>query len=290
VKIATYLKDGVATVGVVDERAGTVSAVTSLPTGTSLLDIIRLGDALDLEVVAASPVTDRLEDVTFLAAIPVPAREIFCVGKNYAEHAHEFSDSGSDSDDPDAIPSVPIIFTKSAQTVIGTGDVIDPHTRITSQLDYEGEIAVIIGRGGVDISAANAMDHVWGYTIVNDVTARDRQKDHKQWLLGKSLDTHCPMGPWVATADEIDITDLHLTCRVNGETRQDASTKDFIFDVPTVIEALSAGLTLHPGDIIATGTPVGVGIGMKPPRFLVAGDIVEVAADGLGTLTNTIGH
>jgi 2-keto-4-pentenoate hydratase/2-oxohepta-3-ene-1,7-dioic acid hydratase in catechol pathway len=240
-----------------------------------------------------------LADVTLLAPIPEPARNVMCVGKNYRAHSAEFARSGFDasggsgdtagSGGAPEIPSRPVIFTKSPGSVIGPGDAIDPHTGLTSGLDYEAELAVIIGPGGRGIPAERAWAHVWGYTIINDVTARDLQRDHKQWFLGKSLDTFCPMGPWAVTADEVDATSLSVRCWVNGELRQKASTRDLIFGIPELIATLSAGITLHPGDIIATGTPAGVGIGFTPPRFLVPGDEVTVEIEGLGTLTNPVG-
>ena len=148
---------------------------------------------------------------------------------------------------------------------------------------------MIIGTPGKGISKADALDHVWGYTIVNDVTARDLQQKHRQWFLGKSMDTFCPMGPWVVTADEVgDSADLNVKCWINGELRQDANTSDLIFDIPTIISTISAGITLQPGDVIATGTPAGVGIGFKPPRFLKAGDVMKISIDKLGTLTNAV--
>jgi len=159
---------------------------------------------------------------------------------------------------------------------------------ITSSLDYEVELAVIIGRGGRGIRKSEAMRHVWGYTIINDVTARDWQRKHKQWFLGKSFDTFCPMGPIAVTADELDAGNLEVKCWVNGELRQNANTRDLIFDVPTIIETISAGITLYPGDIIATGTPEGVGIGFNPPKFLKSGDVVAMEITGLGRLQNTV--
>jgi 2-keto-4-pentenoate hydratase/2-oxohepta-3-ene-1,7-dioic acid hydratase in catechol pathway len=146
----------------------------------------------------------------------------------------------------------------------------------------------VIGRGGRDIPASRAMDHVWGYTIVNDVTARDVQMRHKQWDLGKSFDSFCPMGPWLVSADELDGRDTRLRCWVNGELRQDARTTDLIFDIPTLIETCSRGITLYPGDVIATGTPEGVGMGRKPPVFLRTGDVVRIEIDGIGTLENPV--
>jgi 2-keto-4-pentenoate hydratase/2-oxohepta-3-ene-1,7-dioic acid hydratase in catechol pathway len=153
-------------------------------------------------------------------------------------------------------------------------------------VDYEAELAIVIGKSGRNISPAEALSHIWGYTIVNDVTARDRQRNHKQWFLGKALDTFGPMGPWITTADEIAHDQLDLKCWVNGELRQQANTSDLIFDIPSLIATISAGLTLQPGDVIATGTPAGVGIGFNPPRFLKAGDEVSISISGIGTLTN----
>ncbi|PXW25891.1 UNVERIFIED_CONTAM: 2-keto-4-pentenoate hydratase/2-oxohepta-3-ene-1,7-dioic acid hydratase in catechol pathway [Williamsia faeni] len=274
----------------VDEH-GAARAVRFSDTGEPVRDLQSL--------IAGGPAaTDRLtiadtaEPGKLLAPI-VPHRNVFCVGRNYSEHAAEFAKSGFDatgSADGQHVPEYPVVFTKPAATVIASGDAIDPHTGITSALDYEGEIGVIIGKRASKVSKADALDYVWGYTLINDMTARDLQRDHKQWFIGKSLDTFCPLGPWAVSADEIDITDLWLQTHVNGELRQNTSTAQLIFDVPTIIETLSAGITLEPGDVIATGTPVGVGIGFDPPKYLQIGDEVTISATGLGVLTNTIGE
>jgi 2-keto-4-pentenoate hydratase/2-oxohepta-3-ene-1,7-dioic acid hydratase in catechol pathway/alpha-beta hydrolase superfamily lysophospholipase len=222
----------------------------------------------------------------------VPARNIFCVGRNYSEHAAEFAESGFDatgSSDSHPVPDHPVIFTKPASAVIASGDAVDSHHDITAALDYEGEIAVIIGRRASKVRRQDALDYVWGYTLINDITARDLQRDHKQWFIGKSLDTFCPMGPWAVPSQDIDIHDLALRSHVNGELRQDGHTSELIFDIATIIETLSAGITLEPGDIVATGTPAGVGIGFTPPRYLAPGDHVVISAPGLGELSNTIG-
>ena len=232
-----------------------------------------------------------LSSVELSAPIRRPRRNLFCVGKNYREHAKEFTRSGYDSTASraaDAIPDVPIVFTKAANTVTGPDAPILAIPGFDAQLDYEAELAVVIGIGGRGIRKADAWRHVWGVTIANDVTARDVQARHKQWFLGKSFDGACPMGPWIVTRDEIGEKGLVLTCRVNGETRQSASTAELIFDVPTLIEAISAGITLEPGDIILTGTPAGVGIGFQPPRFLAEGDRVEIEIEGVGTLANRV--
>ncbi|MET9793664.1 bifunctional fumarylacetoacetate hydrolase/alpha/beta hydrolase family protein [Streptomyces canus] len=281
-------KDGVRVCAVDEHGAG--HEVRFTDTGVPVSDLRQIIDA-GPGALKRLAVGRQVVDGRLLAPL-VPARNIFCVGRNYSEHAAEFARSGFDatsSPDGDHVPEYPVVFTKPAASVIASGDVVDPHSDLTSALDYEGEIGVIIGRRASKVNRDEAMDYVWGYTLINDVTARDLQRDHKQWFIGKSLDTFCPMGPWAVTADEIDIRDLRLQSRVNGELRQDTNTSQLIFDVPAIIETLSAGITLEPGDVIATGTPVGVGIGFDPPKYLTTGDQVVVSAPGLGQLTNTIG-
>ena len=218
-----------------------------------------------------------------------PRRNIFCVGKNYHEHAQEFAKSGFDSSAATgAIPDAPIVFSKVPDCVVGPDDAVEFDPSVSTAIDYEGELAVIIGTPGRKIAKADALKHVWGYTIVNDVTARDVQGRLKQWLVGKSFDTFCPMGPWVVTADEIDLGNTPLKTWVNGELRQNANTRDLIFDVPTIVETISAGVSLRAGDIIATGTPVGVGIGFTPPKYLKDGDRVEIEIGGIGRLANPV--
>lgn len=287
-KLVTFRHLGTERAGVLSEDITTVIPVSG---SQDLLALIDNWDEAAPQLAASSEGAISITEVELLAPIPVPRRNIFCVGRNYVEHAKEFANSGYDATaGATAQPEHPVVFTKAPSTVIGTGADIDPHTGVTSELDYEAELGVIIGKGGRGISKTNALDHVWGYTIINDVTARDLQKNHKQWFLGKSLDTHAPMGPWAVTRDEIGDGPLDLLCTVNGETRQKATTADLIFDIPTIIETISAGITLQPGDIIATGTPVGVGIGFTPPRFLSTGDLVEISISKLGTLSNRIGE
>ena len=214
---------------------------------------------------------------------------MFCVGKNYHEHAHEFASSGFDSSAAKgAVPEVPIVFSKVPESVVGPGAAIVMDASVSTAVDYEAELAVIIGKAGRNIAKRDALKHVWGYTIINDVTARDLQGRHSQWLIGKSQDTFCPMGPWAVTADEVDLSDTAVRCRVNGELRQDSNTGLLIFDVPTIIAAISNGITLMPGDVIATGTPAGVGIGFKPPKYLHPGDRVQVEIGGIGILENPV--
>jgi len=230
-----------------------------------------------------------LEDVTLQAPVPRPRRNVFCVGKNYHAHAREFAASGFDSSAAKgAVPEVPIVFSKLPDSVIGPGAAIRIDAAVSTAVDYEAELAVVIGRPGRNIAAAEALSYVWGYTIVNDVTARDLQGRHSQWLIGKSQDSFCPMGPWAVTAEEIDLADTSVRCRVNDELRQESNTGLLIFDVPTIIAAISNGITLLPGDVIATGTPAGVGIGFTPPKYLRPGDRVRVEIGGLGTLENPV--
>lgn len=223
-----------------------------------------------------------MNEVHLHAPIPRPRKNIFCVGKNYRDHVIEM---GSEGDIPEHI----MIFTKAPTSVVGPRASIESHEDLTSQLDYEGELAIVIGKSGKGISIENAMEHVFGYTIVNDITARDLQKRHKQFFLGKSLDGSCPMGPAIVHKSFIeDPQSLMVETKVNGEVRQQASTELMMFTIPEIISTISKGMTLEPGDIIATGTPAGVGKGFEPPRFLKKGDVVEVSVEKLGTLRNMV--
>jgi 2-keto-4-pentenoate hydratase/2-oxohepta-3-ene-1,7-dioic acid hydratase in catechol pathway len=292
-KLVTFSAGSRRRIGVVDAEAGVLRDVSELlPAGAGVLEVVEqwaeLGPVLRERVpgLPARPV----DSVELLAPIPVPRRNIFCVGKNYRDHVLEFGRSGYDQPDrSEALPEHPVVFSKATTSVTGPYGDIDPHHGVTAELDYEAELGVIIGRGGRGITREQAYEHVWGYTIIDDFTARDLQRTHKQWLLGKSLDTHCPMGPYAVSADEIaDVTALMVESWVNGEPRQSAPVKDLIFDIPELIATLSAGITLLPGDLIATGTPAGVGIGFDPPKFMVSGDVVEVSITGLGTQRNRI--
>jgi 2-keto-4-pentenoate hydratase/2-oxohepta-3-ene-1,7-dioic acid hydratase in catechol pathway len=223
------------------------------------------------------------------APIPRPAKNVLAVGKNYHDHAREFYASGVDATAKETIPDVPIMFTKWPNSVIGPGEPIPSANDYTNTTDYEGELMVVIGAGGRNIGRDRAYEHVYGYTIANDVTARTLQNQHRQWFLGKSLDGYCPMGPCIVTADEIeDVTQLRLTTTVNGELRQDAYVSQLIFDIPALIETVSKVMTLDPGDLIATGTCAGVGIGFDPPRYLKPGDVVAVTIEPIGTLSNAV--
>jgi 2-keto-4-pentenoate hydratase/2-oxohepta-3-ene-1,7-dioic acid hydratase in catechol pathway len=267
------------------ERCFDVAEVVPDFSGDMVDLIVRYPDPRELPVPRGAG--RSVDSCRFLAPIPSPRRNIFCVGKNYHEHAREFQHSGFDSTREGA-PPLPSVFTKPASSIIGPLAEVDPHRGVTEQMDYENELAVVIGEGGRSIKRADALRHVFGYTIINDVTARDLQKDARQWFLGKCLDTFCPMGPWIVTADEIDPSGLELRTWINGELRQSAQTRDLVFDVPTLIEVLSAGMTLVPGDIISTGTAAGVGIGFDPPKFLASGDEMRLEISGIGTLLNRV--
>ena len=288
-KLVTFVAGGREAVGRVDDDDTTVRDLTAVVGSSSLLAVIEDWERLAPRLAAATDLP-AVDDPQLRAPIPEPRRDLFAVGKNYREHVAEFGRSGYDTPQrSEDLPDKPIVFSKATTSVTGPYDDVEAHAGLTAELDYEAELAVIIGRGGRGIAREQAMDHVWGYTIVDDVTARDVQRDHKQWLLGKSLDTHAPMGPWAVSKDEIDdLGALEVSSTVNGEPRQKAPVADLIFDVPELIRVISAGITLLPGDVIATGTPAGVGIGFDPPRFLRPGDVVECAITGLGALRNTV--
>ena len=231
-----------------------------------------------------------MNEIDLLSPIPVPVRDIICVGKNYAEHAKEVQKSSfSTLQGKMQVPKEPIIFNKATTSVIGPNDKIELVNDRTNTTDYEGELGVIIGKRTKNIKYSNATDVIFGYTIINDVTARKLQNNHKQWFIGKSPDTYCPIGPCIVTKDEIKIIeDIKIQTFINGEIRQTGIVKDMIFNIPTIIETLSKSMTLVEGDIIATGTPSGVGIGFDPPKFLKSGDKVKISIDPIGILENDV--
>ncbi|MDM5153799.1 fumarylacetoacetate hydrolase family protein [Bacillus sp. DX1.1] len=223
-----------------------------------------------------------LSDVKILAPIPRPRKNILCVGKNYRDHAIEMGGE-------EAVPKDIMIFTKAPTTVIGDGEQIHSHPHATNELDYEGELAIVIGKRGKQIAKNKALEHVFGYTILNDVTARDIQRKHKQFFLGKSFDTFCPMGPYLVHKTYIESpNELNVETKINGEVRQSSNTANMMFSIEDIISIVSKGMTLEPGDIIATGTPAGVGKGFTPPKFLHAGDEVMITVQHIGTLHNTV--
>jgi 2-keto-4-pentenoate hydratase/2-oxohepta-3-ene-1,7-dioic acid hydratase in catechol pathway len=287
-KLASIRLGGTPRIARIDETAGTAQLLVASE-ALDMLDFIerRAGRASTLLTAETVPLTR----VTLLAPIPRPRRNILCIGKNYRDHIREVAAAAKSEGARaavDAAPEAPIVFTKFPDTVIGPGASIWFPEGVTEQLDYEAELGVIIGRAGRGIAESRALDHVFGYTIINDVSARDWQSRHKQWFLGKSFDTFCPMGPWIATADTLDPRALDVKCWVNDELRQDANTREMIFDIPKIIATISCGITLQPGDVIATGTPAGVGLGFKPPKFLKRGDVVRIQISGIGELVNSV--
>ncbi|WP_368413783.1 fumarylacetoacetate hydrolase family protein [Falsiroseomonas sp.] len=267
-----------------------LAAAEPMLKGQTMVDLAGAEPAMLDRLRAALARSPKVDGAKLCAPIPRPPKNVFCVGKNYHEHAKEFAGSGFDGGAKDVVPPFPVVFSKPHTSIIANGEPILGHLDPTGGVDYEGELAVIIGQGGGrGIAKADALKHVFGYTIVNDVTARHMQKRHSQWILGKGLDSFCPMGPAILTADEVpDPTKLVLTTWVNGEQRQKAVVADLIFDIPTLIEAISAVITLEPGDVIATGTPVGVGIGFSPPKFLASGDVIRIEVSGIGVLENPV--
>ena len=288
-RIATYKTQTRIEVGVLSQDGSAVTPFDIPPERAAGGLLALLG--VDLTLLPLRDVDHSLNssDVELLAPIPRPRRNILCVGKNYYAHVQEIANAGFNTTGSGAeAPTAPIIFSKLPECVIATGASIRHDSRVTKELDYEAELAVIIGRRGRSISQVDAMDYVWGYTIINDVTARDLQKNHKQWLLGKSQDTFCPMGPFAITRDLLDLSGTSIRCWVNEELRQDGNTGQLMFGVPSLIESISAGITLYPCDVIATGTPAGVGAGFDPPRYLQAGDRVRIEIPPIGVLDNRV--
>lgn len=286
-RVGLVLDDGTALDGPAAARAAGVDAA---PLGDMIGTIAawdRLGPVL--RAAAASPPPGAVlarGAYTLRAPILRPRKNVFCVGRNYIEHVAEGDRAAGRETE---VPKYPQFFTKPPTAVIGPDETVPSYAAITRVLDYEVELALIIGRPGADITAERAFEHIFGYTVANDITARDLQRRHGQWFKGKGLDRSCPLGPWIVPADEIAAPpDLRISLTVNGETRQDSRTSQLIFDIPTIIATLSQGLTFETGDIIATGTPSGVGYAMTPPCVLAPGDVIEATVEGIGTLRTTI--
>ncbi|SDB68772.1 fumarylacetoacetate hydrolase family protein [Belnapia rosea] len=272
-----------------DGRILDLAATGGLP--ADMLSLIDAGPgalAAARALAAAPPAAGVLPagSYTLLAPIPRPRRNVFCVGRNYMDHVAEGDRTRGITQSE--LPKFPQFFTKAPETVIAPEAPIPPHTGVTEWLDYEVELACVIGREGTNISREDALSHVFGWTIGNDVTGRELQRRYGQWFKGKSLDRSCPLGPWIVPADELDALNTGIRCFVNGEKRQDSHTSKMIFDVREIIHQLSLGFTLRPGDVIMTGTPEGVGYAMQPPRTLKPGDVIRCEIDGIGTLTNTV--
>jgi 2-keto-4-pentenoate hydratase/2-oxohepta-3-ene-1,7-dioic acid hydratase in catechol pathway len=253
-----------------------------------LRQVIKLVSAPSGSLEHGAPVS--IERAKLAAPVGPLVKNVMAVGKNYHDHAQEFARSGVDqSGDKQEVPAFPVVFTKATTSLANPSQDIPASADPTHSTDYEGELGVVIGRRAEKVTRAEALDHVFGYTIVNDITARNVQQRHKQWFLGKSLTGYCPVGPVLVTRDEFGLPDAQeLAIFVNDERRQFALLRDLIFDVPTIIEAISAFVPLDAGDLIATGTPAGVGIGFDPPRYLKAGDVVRVSISGIGELVNPV--
>ncbi len=294
-KFISYIYDGREDYGILDK--GSIVPMASLlghlgkAIPENLLEFIRIySDSLikDFEVVLSTEDIEKIpyDDVKVTAPIPSPRRNVFCLGKNYKDHALEmkgFTDVKTD------IPEYPIYFTKVADPCIGHMDKVIVPKGYTKKVDYEVELAIIIGKDGKDIPKEKAEEYIFGYTIANDISARDIQTKHSQWFKGKSLDTFTPVGPYIVHKAQIGFpVELDISCKVNGELRQNSNTKHLIFDISYIISDLSKGLTLRAGDIILTGTPAGVGMGFDPPKLLKSGDVVECYIEKIGTLTNII--
>ncbi len=296
--LATYIHNNNTLVGILNKEKTGVISLSELYSHfkdkyslgrcpSNMMELIE-GDMDSLEKIINAEKTDqmvvKLDKIKLCAPIPYPRRNVFCIGKNYLDHAKEVGSVFGE------VPKNPAIFSKLAYPAVGDGDYIDSHPGIVEKLDYEVELAVVIGKEGKNISKEEAEDYVFGYTVLNDISARTLQKIHEQWHKGKSLDTFCPMGPFLVHKNAIQLPgNLDIKCKVNGKTVQSSNTSNLIFDIPTIISVISKGLTLKPGDIIATGTPAGVALGFEPEdKYLKPGDVVECIIENIGSLKNIV--
>ena len=292
-KLLTYILSGEKKIGLIN-KSGKIVDISGIVKTNDMNVLIERYSELKVELELCSERNHsadiNLSDVTLLAPIPETRRNIFCVGKNYYAHAEEFGNSGYDSSAAAGnVPSHPIIFTKPSTSISGPGDSIDSTLDPYNTIDYEAELAVVLGKKGRVKESDDQMSYVFGYTLVNDLTSRHLQKQHSQWILGKGINGFCPMGPVIITADEFGHpSEQKIVCTVNGEKRQEASISDLIFNIPELIKTIGQNITLLPGDVIATGTPAGVGLGFNPPKYLSKGDEVTVSMREIGELTNTI--
>ena len=281
-KLVTFLHAG-------QEHTGALTAdetaVHVLPYAD--MDSLIRAERKELDAAVQAAETLPLSEVTLLAPIPRPRQDVICLGINYHAHAEEAARYSAESFTKER--PIPIYFSKRVTEAVAPGGFIESHPGLVERLDYEAELAIIIGKTAKNVKAEEAGDYIFGYTVLNDVSARVLQTTHKQWYFGKSLDGFTPIGPCITTADEIAFPPaLKISASVNGELRQDATTDLLITGIPAIIEELSSGMTLLPGTIIATGTPAGVGMGFDPPKFLKAGDVVECTIEKIGTLRNTV--
>ena len=285
-KLITYRQNGAEHVGALTED-GTGVLPLPVPDMNTLIETMTLTDLRSAVAAAERGSALALSDVELLAPIPRPRQDVLCLGMNYLAHAEEAARYSADAFRKER--PVAVYFSKRVSEAGKPDGLIPRHAGLTDRLDYEAELAVVLGRTARDVKAADAADCIFGYTVLNDVSARDLQTGHKQWYFGKSLDGATPMGPVLVTADEIAYPPaLEITCRVNGELRQQSNTALLITSIGQILEELTAGMTLLPGTIIATGTPAGVGMGFDPPKFLQSGDVVECAIEGIGALRSTV--
>lgn len=287
-KFVTYTYNGVTAPGVLAADESAVIPASEL--GYAAKSMNELIDQLSgaMPVIPAEATSIALSAVKLEAPIPEPKQDVVCLGLNYRDHVEEATraDAVFDVQRGDAV-----YFAKRLQKAVAPGDMIDGHFDICDSLDYEVELGVVIGKDAKNVKAEDALEYIFGYTIINDVSARNLQTRHKQWYFGKSLDDFTPMGPCIVTPESIGAKpELDIRCYINGEKRQDSNTRMMIFDIPYIIEELSAGMTLKAGTVIATGTPSGVALGMPPEtqKYLVSGDVIRCEIDGIGVLENTV--
>jgi 2-keto-4-pentenoate hydratase/2-oxohepta-3-ene-1,7-dioic acid hydratase in catechol pathway len=288
-RFVTFNLKGIEKIGVISKDEKSLISLDELFPDFTMIDLIKNFNkdiAEQIVRVQSKNIRIPLNEVVLESPIPNPPRGIICLGKNYKDHIKEVAKA---IDSEPEVPKFPIYFSKLVDRCVGPDGVIPAHKNLTHSLDYEVELAIIISKEGKDIPENQVDEYIFGYTILNDVSVRNAQKKHSQWFKGKSFDGTCPMGPWIVTKDEFK-SPLQLAIRsyVNGELRQDSNTSEFIFDIPYIISDFSKGLTLKPGDVIATGTPAGVGMGFTPPKFLQAGDEVECYIENIGFLKNKV--
>lgn len=286
-KLLTYQLDGSQAVGALSADGKAVFPLP-YPDMNTLIETASLSDLRSAaEAAERGGASLPLDRVTLLAPIPRPRQDVICLGMNYRAHLEEAARYNADAFEKQK--PVAVYFSKRVTEAVAPGGDIPRHAGLVERLDYESELAVILGKAVRNVKAEEAGDYIFGYTIINDVSARDLQTGHKQWYFGKGLDGFAPMGPWIVTADEIPFPPaLAISSTVNGEVRQKSNTALFLNSIQDVLEELSAGMTLLPGTIIATGTPAGVGMGFDPPRFLEVGDVVECTIEGIGSICNTV--
>ena len=294
-KLLTFRKDGAESIGALSENGKYVYPLTAFGITDQSMNELIDNWTLEKKERIENRMSDggvrpeyRVTELEILAPIPVPKQDMICLGINYMEHAAEsarYKKEAFGGERPYAV-----YFSKRINEAVPDKGVIESHSDLTDSLDYEAELAFIVGKDAKDVAEEDVEEYIFGYTIINDVSAREVQTRHKQWYFGKSLDRFTPMGPWIVTADEISFPPrLAVRSRVNGELRQDGNTKQLIFGIPHIMQELTRGMTLKAGTIIATGTPAGVGMGFDPPKFLKPGDVVECEIESIGRLTNTVG-